>query len=166
MLLSIGGLNSFGSQSAAMEVGFSIGHPFLLMYAMQEAQFWVIHGGCFFLCPLEMNKFQFALFRAPLNLKWLTFILAPIDLSAQIFSKSDLGEYSLCLIWGSRNSSYSMELPQTPKTHKNCTISSLRRIFQSERLWEGSLKPPYLGPVGRGGFMTLWFRRSWPKMLG
>ena len=47
-----------------------------------------------FLLPLEKLKFQFVLFRASLTLKQLTFILVSTGLAAQIFSKSDFGQYS------------------------------------------------------------------------
>lgn len=151
-------LNSFGSQTAVMEISCSVDHTW------QKKKSVLSYSGVLdsFLCPLEKVKFQFVLSRTSLTLKWSTCTLAPTSLAAKYIVKEILGStHSLWLIWGNIYS-HSMELPHTPKSHKNCTISSPRSIFQSERwsLWEGASKSQHLGPLGRGGCMTLWFRRS------
>lgn len=95
----------------------------------------------------------------------ITFILLPLPWLPEYLVKAIWGEctliitHSLIIFHG---------LLHTTKSHKNCTILSLKRIFQSERwpLWEGSLKSQCLGPPARAGCMTLWFRRSWPKRCG
>ena len=85
---------------------------------------------------------------------WSPLSQSPIGLAPQIFSESsfgvvplimyDLGDYLLII---------AMELPYTPKSHKNCTILSQRRISQSERwsLWEASFEIPTFRSIGWRG---------------
>lgn len=90
-------LNSFGSQTAVMEISCSVDHT------LQKKKSVLSYSGVLdsFLCPLEKVKFQFVLSRTSLTLKWSTCTLAPTSLAAKYIVKEILGStHSLWLIWG------------------------------------------------------------------
>lgn len=153
-------LNSFGSQSAVREISCGIDHTYLLIYAIEEIQFWDSQGGWLLSLPFRKNKISVCFIQNISDFDTINLSLDPhwpgcpkTNFGGVRIPHVWYGGMFIHILWCSHNS---------PKSNKNCTILSPRRIPQPEKwpLWEGSLKSQHLGPRLRGGCMKLWFRRS------